>query len=67
MYVAGFRKVFHIENYRFALDTLRGANRSPTPASNINYFLGLFDDIWGSGAAFPGRFGQFRGGGPDRN
>ncbi len=32
------------------------ANQSPTPASKINNFLGLFDDIWGSRAAFPGRF-----------
>ncbi len=30
-----------------ALDTLRVANRSPTPASKISDFLGLFDDIWG--------------------
>jgi hypothetical protein len=30
-----------------ALDTLRVAKRSPTPASKINDFLGLFDEIWG--------------------
>jgi hypothetical protein len=29
------------------MDTLRVANRSPTPASKINDFLRLFDDIWG--------------------
>jgi hypothetical protein len=46
-YVAGFWKVFYIANLRFALDTLRVANRSPTPVSKINDFLKLFDDIWG--------------------
>jgi hypothetical protein len=45
--MAGFWKVFYIENYRFALDTLRVANRFPTPASKINDFLGQYDDIWG--------------------
>ncbi len=30
------------------MDTLRVANRSPTPASKINDSLGLFDDIWGA-------------------
>ncbi len=63
--VAGFWKVFYIGNSCFVLDTLRVANRSPTPASKINDFLGLFDDIWGSGAAFPGLFGGFRGSGPE--
>ncbi len=37
----------YIENLRFALDTLRMANRSPTPTSKTNDFLGPFDDIWG--------------------
>ncbi len=45
--VAGFWKVLYIENSHFALDTLRVATRSPTTASKINDFLGLFDDIWG--------------------
>ncbi len=45
--MAGFWQVFYIEHQRFALDTLRVANRSPTPASKINDLLGLFDDIWG--------------------
>ena len=44
-HVAGFWEVFYIDNSRFALDTLRVANRSPTPASKINDFLGLFGDI----------------------
>ncbi len=44
--MAVFWNVFYIENYRFALDTLRVANRSPTRASRINDFLGLLD-IWG--------------------
>ncbi len=44
--VAGFWKVFYIENWHFALDTLRVVNRSPTQASKINHFPGLFDDIW---------------------
>ncbi len=47
LHVAGFLEVFYIENKLFALDTLRVANRSPTPASKINDFPGLFDDIWG--------------------
>ncbi len=49
----------------FAQDTLRVANRFPTPASKINDFFGLFDDTWGVRAAFPGRFRGFRG--PGRN
>ncbi len=47
MNVAAFLKVFHIGNSVFALDTLRVANRSPTPASKFNDFLGPFDDIRG--------------------
>ncbi len=45
--MTGFWKVFYIENQRFALDTLRVANRSPTPTSETNDFLGPFDDICG--------------------
>ena len=49
-----------------ALDTLRVANRSPTPASNINDFLVLSDDIWGGpGPPFPADLGG--SGGPGRN
>ena len=44
---------YFVENYHFALGTLRVANRSPTPASKINDFLGLFDDIWGPRPLFP--------------
>ena len=40
-------KIYIFKSIRFDLDTLRVANRSPTPASKINDFLGLFDDIWG--------------------
>ena len=47
LYVAGFWAVFYTENKRFALDTLRVASRSPTPASKINDFPALLDDIWG--------------------
>ncbi len=43
----GFWMVFYVENLRFALDTLRVANRSPTPASKINDLLGWFEDSWG--------------------
>ena len=42
-----FWKVFYIENSRFALDALRVANRSPTPTSKTNDFLGPFDVILG--------------------
>ncbi len=44
---------FYIENKRFDLDTLRVANRSPTPASKISDFLGVFDDIWGVRGRLP--------------
>ena len=46
--MAGFWKVFYIENWHFALDTLRVVNRSPTQASKINHFQGLFEDIRGA-------------------
>ncbi len=46
-FVADFWKVFYIENYRFALDTLRVANRSPTPTSKTNDFQGPFAVILG--------------------
>jgi hypothetical protein len=52
---------------RFALDTLRMANRSSTPASNINDSLGLLDDIWGVwlGPPFPADLGDFLGSRPE--
>ncbi len=43
-----FLEAFYIQNKRFDLDTLRVANRSPTPASKINDFQGQSDDIWGA-------------------
>ena len=66
---------YFVENYHFALGTLRVANRSPTPASKINDFLGLFDDIWGPGPLFPADLGDLtayrercsRSGRKDRN
>ena len=39
---------FYIEDERFDLDTLWVPNRSPTPISKSNDFLGLSDDIWGA-------------------
>ncbi len=63
--LADFWRVFDIENKRFALDTLRVSNRSPTPASKTNDVLGPFDDIRGSGAIVSGRFGVARGSGPE--
>ncbi len=36
-----------MEKYRFAVDTLRAANKSSTPTSNTNDVLGPFDDIFG--------------------
>ena len=51
-----------IVNSRFALDTLRVPNRSPTPILKINDFLGQSDDIWGApGPPFPADFGGSRG------
>ena len=41
-------EAFYIENKRFDLDTLRVPNRSPTPISKSNDFLGQSDDIWGA-------------------
>ena len=46
--VVALWEAFYIENKRFDLDTLRVANRSPTPASKINDVLGQSDDIWGA-------------------
>ncbi len=40
-------KVFYNENWRFDLGALRVANRSPTPISKSNEFLGQSDDTWG--------------------
>ena len=66
MYVADFWKSFYIENWRFALDTLRVANRSPTPTSKTNDFLGPFDvTCGGPGPPFPADLGG--PGGPGRN
>ncbi len=56
-------KVFFIESERCMLDTLRMANRSPTPP---NDFLGPFDDKWGPrGRRFRSILGPL--GGPGRN
>ncbi len=56
--VAGFWNVVYVEDSHFALDTLRVASRSPSPTSKTNdLLLGLFDDVWGSAAAVPCRFG----------
>ena len=41
-------EAFYIENKRFDLDTLRVPNRSPTPISKSNDFLGQSEDIWGA-------------------
>ncbi len=40
-------EAFYIVNKLFDLDTLRVANRSPTPASKFNEFRGQSEDIWG--------------------
>ncbi len=47
-YVVALWEAFYIENKRFDLDTLRVPNRSPTPISKSNNFLGQSDDIWGA-------------------
>ena len=39
---------FYLESKPFELDTLRVPNRSPTPISKSNDFLGLSEDIWGA-------------------
>ena len=59
-----FGRCFYIEHSRIALDSMRAADRSPTPASKINDVPGVAIS-GGSGAARPGRFGGFRG--PGRN
>ncbi len=41
-------EAFYIENQRFDLDTLSVPNRSPTPISKSNEFLGQSEDIWGA-------------------
>ena len=41
-------EAFCIEYKHFDLDTLRVPNRSPTPISKSNDFLGQSDDIWGA-------------------
>ena len=62
LHVVAVREIFYIENYRFVLDTLTVANRSPTPASKINDFLGLFEGIWGGPVPpFPADLGDSGG------
>ena len=46
--VGALGEAFYIEYKRFDLDTLRVPNRSPTPISKSNDFLGQSDDIWGA-------------------
>ncbi len=46
--VVALWEAFYIENKRFDLDTLRVPNRSPTPISKSNDFLGQSGDIWGA-------------------
>ncbi len=46
--VVALWEAFDIETKRFDLDTLRVPNRSPTPISKSNDFLGDSDDIWGA-------------------
>ncbi len=41
-------EAFYIENERSDLDTLRAPNRSPTPISKSNDFLGQSGNIWGA-------------------
>ena len=48
MNVVALWEAFYIEYKRFDLDTLRVPNRSPTPISKSNDFLGQSDDIWGA-------------------
>ncbi len=50
--VVALWEAFYIENKRFDLDTLRVPNRSPTPISKSNDFLGPSDDIWARGPHF---------------
>ena len=54
-------EAFYIENKRFDLDTLRVPNRSPTPISKSNDFLGQPDIQGGPGPTFPADFGESRG------
>ncbi len=46
--VVALWEAFYIENKRFDLDTLRVPNRSPTPISKSNDFLGQSEDKWGA-------------------
>ena len=46
--VVALWEAFHIWNKCFDMDTLRVPNRSPTPISKSNDFLGQSDDIWGA-------------------
>ncbi len=43
--VVALWEAFHVEIKHFDLDTLRVPNRSPTPISKSNDFLGQSDDI----------------------
>ncbi len=58
-------EAFDIENKRFDLETLRVPNRSPTPISKSNDFLGQSDDI--RGAQGPTDSGGSRGPGRLKN
>ncbi len=62
--VVALWEAFYIENKPFDLDTLRVPNRSPTPISKSNDFLGQPHDTWGLGAAISGRLLGFPGPGP---
>ncbi len=53
--VVALWEAFYIENQRFDLDTLRVPNRSPTPISKSNDFLGQSEDIWGARGPISGR------------
>ena len=57
--------LWEASNKRFDLDTLRVPNRSPTPISKSNDFLGQSEDKWGArGLHFRPIWGVPRG--PDR-
>ncbi len=45
LFVVALWEAFYIEDKCFDLDTLRVPNRSPTPISKSNDFLGQSDDI----------------------
>ncbi len=46
--VVALREAFYSQNQRFDLDTMRAPNRSPTPISKSNDFLGQSDDFGGA-------------------